>query len=193
MDITSVIRAITDIVFRVIPILMTIATIVFLYGTAGYILTSADEEKRKTFKSYIVWGLGGLFAMVAVWGIIRVIVSTLGIGAPWWGPGTPPYPPNTPSSAKFFNLLRQIAFYIISPLVKLMFALGTAFFLWGVIELIVASGSGNEKKMENGKKHIVWGIIGLFVMVSLWGIVWVLSSSLGPGFGELPYFGPITP
>ncbi|OGZ32653.1 MAG: hypothetical protein A3H02_01140 [Candidatus Niyogibacteria bacterium RIFCSPLOWO2_12_FULL_41_13] len=65
---------------QIIPILMTLATIVFLYGVISYVTSGADEEKRADAKWYMIWGLIGLFAMVAVWGLVRVLVVTFGVG-----------------------------------------------------------------------------------------------------------------
>jgi phosphatidylglycerophosphatase A len=76
----SVLAIFLSILNQVIPILMVIATIVFLYGVIGYITAGADEEKRTDSKSYIIWGLIGLFAIVAVWGIVKVLVNTFGLG-----------------------------------------------------------------------------------------------------------------
>lgn len=190
MDISSVLQTLINIFARVIPILMILATIVLLWGIGGYVAAGADEERRKSFKSFIVWGLVGLFAMVAVWGIVRAIVSSFGLGAPWWGPGTPPFPPDSPPG-EFFRLLRKINFVVVSPLITLSFVVGTVVFLWGAIQFIWASRSGDEKQMEVGKKHIVWGIIALFVMVSLFAIVEAMRASFG--FEGLPYFLPINP
>lgn len=190
MDISSVLRTLTTILAGIIPILMGLATIVFLWGVIGYIFAGDDEEKRKTFKAYIGWGIIGLFSMVAVWGLVRAIVASFGLYAPWWGSGTPPYPPDSPP-AEFFLLLRKTAFFVISPLIRLMFVLGTVFFLWGAVEFIFASNSGDEEKVKAGKKHIVWGIVALFAMVSLFAIVEALRATFG--FQGLPYFLPINP
>ncbi len=65
---------------NVIPILLVIGTIVFLWGVITYITAGADEEKQKYGKWLILYGLIGLFAMVAIWGIVRVLTNTFGVG-----------------------------------------------------------------------------------------------------------------
>ena len=52
------------------------------------------------------------------------------------------------------------------------------------------SGGGNEQSVEDGKKLMLWGIIGLFVCVSMWGIVRILVDSFGfdGGFPLAPEF-----
>lgn len=86
--IETILTRLQSILNQIIPILMIIATIVFLWGVIGYITAGGDEEKRRDSKSYIIWGLVGLFALVAVWGIVKVLVTTFGLG----GVGTPTGP-----------------------------------------------------------------------------------------------------
>jgi hypothetical protein len=64
------------------------------------------------------------------------------------------------------GILRQIAF-LVGFLVPIAFALGLLFFFWGVAKYILSVGS--EK--EQGKQIMVWGVIALFVMASVWGLV----------------------
>lgn len=78
-DIGSIVEDIGEIVKIIIPILMLVAFMVFLWGVVKFIFAGGDEEKRKTAKHYIVYGLIGLFVMVAVWGIIEVVLNTFTI------------------------------------------------------------------------------------------------------------------
>lgn len=58
-------------------------------------------------------------------------------------------------------------------------------FFWGLIKFIYAAG--DEKKIADGKQLIIWGIIGLFVMVSIWGIINLLYADfIGGGPIKLP-------
>lgn len=81
----NVLSTILGILNQVIPILMVIATIVFLYGVIAYITSAGDEEKQAGGKFYMIWGLIGLFVIVAMWGIVRILVNTFGVG----GTGVP--------------------------------------------------------------------------------------------------------
>ena len=72
------------------------------------------------------------------------------------------------------SLVGRIIDLIINPLIMLFMVLGTAFFLWGIIEFLM--NPDNEEKRKSGKKHMMWGIIGLFLMVSVWGIIRVLCD-----------------
>ena len=63
----------------VIPIIFGIATIVFLWGVVQFITAGGNEEKRKEGRKFIIYGLVGLFVMVAVWGIVNVLIGFLGL------------------------------------------------------------------------------------------------------------------
>jgi len=50
-------------------------------------------------------------------------------------------------------------------------------FIWGVARYIRSAGS--EKEIGDSKKLLIWGLVGLFVMVSIWGIIIFLRGDLG--------------
>ena len=89
----SVFLTLTDIVNIVSPVLMSVAVAVFLYGVVKYIIAAGDADKEKTARGYIIYGIIGLFVMVAFWGLVTVLSDTFGIdeGAQ---PITPDVQPN---------------------------------------------------------------------------------------------------
>lgn len=50
-------------------------------------------------------------------------------------------------------------------------ALGVVYFVWGVVQYVIGGGEEAKKK---GRDHIVYGIIGLAVIIGLWGLVKIL-------------------
>ena len=71
----SLLTRVTGLLNQIIPILLIIGTIVFLWGVITFLLAGANEEKRAEARSLMIYGLIGLFVMVAVWGIVNVIVG----------------------------------------------------------------------------------------------------------------------
>jgi hypothetical protein len=63
-------------------------------------------------------------------------------------------------------------------IVPVIFALAFLAFIWGVIKYFFIHG-GNEAKREEGRYFILWGIIGMAVLFSVWGFVKILLSTLG--------------
>lgn len=56
-------------------------------------------------------------------------------------------------------------------------ALALAAFLYGLVSYIINSNS--DEKRKESISYIVYGLIGLFVMVSFWGLVYVISNTFG--------------
>lgn len=76
------------------------------------------------------------------------------------------------------TFLGNIVEFINGVLVPLIFAIAFLVFIWGVFQYFIA-GAGDEGKREDGKKLMLYGIIGFVVMVSVWGIVNLLAGGLG--------------
>ncbi len=62
-----------------VTFLMVVATLFFIYVVIMYI-KEKDAAKVKDRKNAVIRGVIGLFVIVAIWGIIRVISSTFGVG-----------------------------------------------------------------------------------------------------------------
>jgi hypothetical protein len=62
----------------VIPGIFTLAFVVFLWGVFKFIRSSEQKDKEES-KNFIIMGLIGLFVMVSVWGILKILGNTLGI------------------------------------------------------------------------------------------------------------------
>jgi hypothetical protein len=63
----------------VIPLLITLAVVYFIWGVIQYTISS-DEEAKKNARSKIIMSLIGLFVIVAFWGIIEVVRGTFKVG-----------------------------------------------------------------------------------------------------------------
>ena len=74
----------------------------------------------------------------------------------------------------FFENAQDIITGILIPLV---FALALLFFFYGVAKYIWSAGTDKDE----GKKIMVWGVIALFVMTSIWGIVKFIEGEFLPG------------
>ena len=63
-----------------------------------------------------------------------------------------------------------------------IFGLSVLVFVWGIVKFIFRVG-GDEKAISDGKKLMVWGLIALFIVVSLMSILNFASGEI-PGFGS---------
>lgn len=62
--------------------------------------------------------------------------------------------------------------------VPLIFGLAFAVFIWGVVSYFFLHGDDETKRTE-GRQFILWGIIGMVVLFSVWGLVNLMLSTLG--------------
>lgn len=83
------------------------------------------------------------------------------------------------------DFIRDIQGFINELLIPLVFAVALIVFLYGVYRYFI-QGKGSETEREEGKKYILWAIIGFVIMVSIWGIVALLASAI-------PASGPLEP
>lgn len=59
--------------------------------------------------------------------------------------------------------------------IMLLYTLAFILFLWGAFRFFFSEG---EEAREKGKKFVVWGLVGFFVIFSVWGIVNLLLGFL---------------
>ena len=61
--------------------------------------------------------------------------------------------------------------------ITLLVGIALLVFFWGLARFIFQSGSTDHR--EEGRNIMIWGILSLFVMVSIWGIVFFFQRSFG--------------
>lgn len=93
-----------------------------------------------------------------------------------------------PDKAKIQDIFDYVSCIISKSIIPLIFTLAVAFFVWGVVQYMLASA--DEHKKEMGKQYMVWGIIALTVMVSVWGLVNLVGNTFGLDTGFIPQVQP---
>jgi hypothetical protein len=89
------------------------------------------------------------------------------------------------------GLMDKIVDLIINPLILLIFSAGLVLFLWGLFKYM--QGLEDSSARTTGRRHMLWGIIGMLIMISVKAIL-VLSldafgitpndTALGNGVGN---------
>lgn len=74
-DASSILKTISGILNFIIPMLITFAIITFIYGVISYVIAKEDAAKEKG-RNTMIYSIVGLFAIVAVWGLVQVLVNT---------------------------------------------------------------------------------------------------------------------
>lgn len=75
------------------------------------------------------------------------------------------------------NLLGKVNDKIINPVIELSFVVALVLFLWGVMQYI--RGSGQQDARKKGTQHMLWGIVGFLIMFCVFGIITLLTRTLG--------------
>lgn len=83
----------------------------------------------------------------------------------------------------------------LKPAVPLLIGLAVVVFFWGLVKYLNA-GMGDAKNIKEARDLMIWGIIAITVMVSVWGIVKVVQTTFlgGTSFSappDVPQFGAI--
>ena len=87
------------------------------------------------------------------------------------------------ASTSFDGFIRNVESMIIDPIIGLLFALAIVYFLYGVFEFIL--NQANEEKKTTGKSHMLWGVIGITIMMGVWTILGIVLNTLGISKGEI--------
>lgn len=66
---------------------------------------------------------------------------------------------------------------IVNPAIALLFGLATVVFLWGLVQYVI--NADDQEARSTGQKHMIYGIIGMVVMVSVFGIITLILDTFG--------------
>lgn len=72
------------------------------------------------------------------------------------------------------NLLQKIVGEIINPVIVILVTLALVVFIWGIVQMIY--GANNEEKRTQGKRHLIWGLVGLFIMLTVKGLLAIIQN-----------------
>lgn len=86
----------------------------------------------------------------------------------------------TPSGGPYHPLVEGFVNEIINPVIAVLFAVGFAVFLWGIVRFLWKADDENERNL--GKQNILWGIVGMFIMASVFAIIRFVARAVGVDF-----------
>lgn len=65
---------------------------------------------------------------------------------------------------------------ILEAIIPILIILGILYFVYGVISYVIA---GDAEASTKGRDRIIYGIVGLAVIVGMWGLVYILTNTFG--------------
>jgi hypothetical protein len=190
----SVVCQINELLSAILPVLIAFGVVYFIWGVVMFVIADGEEAKEKG-KNRMIYGIIGLAVIVGMWGLVNIITTTFGLE----GATTPKLTPliiegqgttcSLAGDPTFQDLLCYITKIINNAVIPLMFALATAMFVWGVINFFIINADEEAKKAQ-GRQFMIWGVIALAVMLSVWGLVDILGSTFGFDGSVLPHVTP---
>lgn len=176
----GIITTIQNILNSIIPVLVALGVVYFVWGVVQYFIADAEEAK-KTGKDRIIYGVIGLAIIVSLWGIVNLITNTFFTEATLTRPKTGQLVSLSNCAAQSGKLQGLLcdATALVSSIIPLLLALAVVMFVWGVVKYFII-GAGEEAKRTQGKQFMIWAIIALVVITSVWGIVKILVGTF-PG------------
>jgi uncharacterized membrane protein YidH (DUF202 family) len=79
------------------------------------------------------------------------------------------------TGAQLYTIL-GIVQNIINIIIPILITAGIAYFIYGVVSYV---SSKDEEKRKEARQIMIYGVIGLFVIVSIWGLIRSLGSATG--------------
>ena len=74
------------------------------------------------------------------------------------------------NSSSLFSSVKSI----LNAVIPIIIALAVVYILWGIVQSFI---QGGEEERKAGHMKILYGIIALFIMVSIWGLVNILVNT----------------
>ncbi len=62
----------------------------------------------------------------------------------------------------------------ITAFIPVLAGLAVLVFVWGLIVFI--ANADNEQQRQTGRQRMVWGLVGLFIVFSVWGLVQLMQA-----------------
>jgi hypothetical protein len=178
-----------------IPIIIALGVVYFVWGVVRFMIADSEEAKTKG-KDTIIYGIIGLAVIVGFWGLVNIVVNSLGftsgqLNAPTLAPIASATSSDTceNSAGNFQGLVKFIICLINNSIIPLFFAIAIMMFIWGAVKFFIINAD-EEAQRDQGKQFMIWGIIALTVMTTVWGIVGILGSTFGVNSKVLPQVCP---
>jgi len=77
------------------------------------------------------------------------------------------------------EVMAKLVGSIIDPLILLIFSAGIFMFTWGLV--IFLTQLDNPEGRQTGVRHMIWGIAGVFIMATVFGIISIITETFGLG------------
>ena len=192
------ISTLQQILNSIIPLLILLGVVYFIWGVINYVIENEEEAKKKG-RDRMIFGIIGLAVIIGLWGLVNMVTATFGltgssIAAPQLVTTTTAAGSGSactlPSPAAFQDYLGFGTCLINNSIIPFIFAVAIVMFIWGAVNFFIINAD-EEAKRAQGKQYMIWGIVALAVMLSVWGLVGIIQTTFGlKTGGTAPSFLP---
>jgi len=88
-----------------------------------------------------------------------------------------------------FPELVNVFFQLIKQVIPVLIAVAFLVFFFGIVKFI--GKAGDETAIKEGRQQMVWGVIALFILVSIWGILRFAYGEFGFASDDFFRFLPV--
>ncbi len=81
------------------------------------------------------------------------------------------------NDANIIDFIHKVNVAILNPILKLLFLVALLYFMWGVFSYVKNGDSDSDR--ETGRRHMIWGIFGMFIMISAYAIINIILGTIG--------------
>ncbi len=186
----NLVSLLESIISALFPVIVAIGILVFGYNIGKY-LTSKDLADQNLYKSGIVNSIIALAVVFTIFGIIKLLASSLGIST--LGVGITVSNPDAglgSGTADGINTFRyyalEISKFISGRIIPIMVASALLFFVGNVVISMTKSDVEAERTKLN--QYLRWGVVALFILLTLFSVVGFFTGSLFGTGAIIPQF-----
>ncbi len=81
------------------------------------------------------------------------------------------------NDTNIITFIHKVNEAIVNPIIQIVFLAALIIFIWGIFSYVKGSDSDSER--STGRKHMMWGIFGMFIMISAYAIINVIIGTVG--------------
>jgi len=85
--------------------------------------------------------------------------------------------------ASFLNRVNDL---ILNPIILLLFALSFVYFVYGIVKFLRSDADDKGTNRTEARSSILWGLVGMLIMFSVYGIIKFVLASFGIENADIP-------
>ncbi len=83
------------------------------------------------------------------------------------------------------TFLKKVDQFILNPIILLLFAVSTVYFIYGVVKYLSLDPS--DSKRGEARDAIIWGLVGMLIMFSVYGLIGFVLTTFGVSPTEVKF------